>query len=163
MPTMSIQVYTADYHNTDDCDAIKRLLNEYAQDPMGGEKALEPEILDELINKLQNIPHALSFILTIDGKPQGLLNAFETLSTFKAKPLLNIHDVYINSQYRGLGLSQKLLNAIEKEAKQRGCCKLTLEVLSENTLAQAAYERFGFSAYELKKETGTALFWEKEL
>ena len=163
MSKIAIQVRQADYQSPQDCDVIKQLLNEYAQDPMGGGEPIAASTLDTLIDRLQTMPHAVSFILTVNDQPQGLLNAFETLSTFKAKPLLNIHDVYVNSQYRGLGLSQKLLLATEKEAKLRGCCKLTLEVLTENKLAQAAYQRFGFYAYALNDAKGSALFWQKEL
>ena len=48
-------------------------------------------------------------------------------------------------------------------ATSRGCCKLTLEVLSNNPNAMASYAKFGFKSYELDPELGTAQFWEKKL
>lgn len=48
-------------------------------------------------------------------------------------------------------------------ATSRGCCKLTLEVLSNNPNAMASYSKFGFTSYELDPALGTAQFWEKKL
>jgi ribosomal protein S18 acetylase RimI-like enzyme len=55
------------------------------------------------------------------------------------------------------------LRHAEAEARRRGCCKLTLEVLSENHAAKASYRAFGFDDYTLDPTTGHALFWQKEL
>jgi len=54
-----------------------------------------------------------------------------------------------------------MLHEVEKIAKERGCCKLTLEVLEGNCSAKKSYEKFGFSGYELDSEVGKALFWQK--
>ena len=53
--------------------------------------------------------------------------------------------------------------AVEEVALLKGCFKITLEVLSSNVPAKAAYEKFGFTGYELDPEKGHALFWEKPL
>ena len=90
-----------------------------------------------------------------------MLTAFEGFSTFNCKPLLNIHDVAVLKEYRGKGVSRSLFNEIETIAKQSNCCKLTLEVLEGNIPAKKAYEKFGFSGYELEPAMGKALFWEK--
>ncbi|MBF0471653.1 MAG: GNAT family N-acetyltransferase, partial [Gammaproteobacteria bacterium] len=65
--------------------------------------------------------------------------------------------------YRQQGISQQLLAEVEEVARARGCCKLTLEVLSGNPVAQASYQKFGFSSYSLNPKTGVALFWQKNL
>ena len=56
-----------------------------------------------------------------------------------------------------------MLEKVEQIAIERGCCKLTLEVLEGNQAAQNSYQKFGFSAYELDPEMGRALFWDKKL
>jgi GNAT superfamily N-acetyltransferase len=91
----------------------------------------------------------------------GLLNAFEGISTFKAKPLLNIHDIAVTAQCRGRGVGRALMAAAEAYAKERGCCKLTLEVLEGNTRAIGLYRSVGFDPYELDPAMGRALFFEK--
>jgi ribosomal protein S18 acetylase RimI-like enzyme len=76
---------------------------------------------------------------------------------------LNIHDVIISLVYRGRGLSKLLLQKAEQIAIEIGCCKLTLEVLEHNYVAQKAYRSAGFNGYELNPKMGKALFWEKKL
>jgi ribosomal protein S18 acetylase RimI-like enzyme len=48
-------------------------------------------------------------------------------------------------------------------ARERGCCKLTLEALEGNTGAIALYRSVGFVAYELDPAMGRAGFLEKLL
>jgi hypothetical protein len=38
-------------------------------------------------------------------------------------------------------------------ARQRGCCKITLEVLEGNAVAQASYGKFGFAAGMFARRT----------
>lgn len=161
--SQTIQIKKVDYTNEADAANLKGLLNDYAKDPMGGGRSLDPETLDSLPGKLQQLPNAFSFIAYVDGQPAGLINCFFGFSTFAAKPLVNIHDVTVRPEFRGLGLSKALFAEVERAAREKGCCKLTLEVLSNNTIAKKAYERLGFEGYELDAEAGHALFWEKKL
>ena len=72
-------------------------------------------------------------------------------------------DIAVLAEFRGLGLSRLMLTEVEKIAREKGCCKITLEVLEGNTAARRAYERFGFHAYELAPALGKAMFWQKAL
>ncbi len=146
-----------------DGDAVLQLLDHYARDPMGGGKPLADEVKQNLIPQLQKRNDYLGVLALVDEQPAGLINAFEGFSTFAAKPLMNIHDVIVASDYRGNGLAQRMMSKLEELARERGCCKLTLEVLSNNTVAQNAYRKFGFGAYELDPEAGQALFWQKSI
>jgi GNAT superfamily N-acetyltransferase len=56
-----------------------------------------------------------------------------------------------------------LLAAAEQHARQKGCCKLTLEVLTGNHQAHAIYLRFGFAPYTLDPAAGQASFMQKWL
>ena len=91
------------------------------------------------------------------------MNCFEAFSTFACKPLVNIHDIAVSSEFRGKGISQKMLAVVEEIARKKGCCKITLEVLQGNRVAQNAYRKFGFDNYALDPEAGHAEFWQKSL
>ena len=160
---MNIDVIKADYRDEKQAQEIAFLLNAYASDPMGGGQPLTDDIQANIARELSRLPHAFSVIAYVDSRPAGLANCFEMFSTFLCKPLINIHDVVVLKQYRGMGLSHKLLEKIEQIAIERGCCKLTLEVLSGNTGAKVSYEKFGFKNYELDPALGQALFWQKLL
>ncbi|HEX8471091.1 MAG TPA: GNAT family N-acetyltransferase [Brevundimonas sp.] len=105
----------------------------------------------------------MSVLAFADGAAAGLVNAFEGFSTFKCAPVLNVHDVAVLPQYRGLGLARRMLHLVEVLAIERNCCKLTLEVLEGNQPAKALYRSIGFTDYSADVATGQALFWEKSL
>lgn len=152
-----------DYTNPQHSADLLILLNNYALDPMGGGEPLPIEVRANLIRQLQNTTGAFSVLCYLDKQAVGLANCFQTLSTFKAKPIVNIHDICIKKEFRGQGLSQRLLEKVAKIATERGACKLTLEVLEGNDIAQASYRKFGFEGYELNPAIGKALFWQKQL
>ena len=109
------------------------------------------------------IRDSFTIVAYLEGAPVALANCFTALSTFAAKPLVNIHDLAVIESGRGKGIATALLDAVEKEALERGCCKVTLEVLSGNTPAKRAYEKFGFEVYVLDDAVGGALFMQKKL
>ncbi|MDQ0740666.1 GNAT family N-acetyltransferase [Pseudomonas sp. W4I3] len=163
MDTPDILVLQASYTNAVHADAIGSLLNHYAQDPMGGGHALPADLLQQLPAELAKRAHAFSVLAFVGGEPAGLVNCFEGFSTFACRPLVNVHDVVVAKQFRGLGLSQKMLQKVEEIARQRGCCKITLEVLEGNDLAQSAYRKFGFDDSVFDPAHGRMLFWSKAL
>ncbi len=124
---------------------------------------LDKEVTDNVVKELSKLPHAFSLIGYVEGKPVSLVNCFENFSTFSCKPLVNIHDIVVLEEYRGNGISQKMLEKVEEIAKSKGCCKITLEVLSNNEAAKSSYRKFGFSSYELDPKAGSALFWQKQI
>ena len=160
---MAIEFKQVDYNDPKQAKELVALLDNYAIDPMGGGEALSADVKENLATALATRPFAISLIAYVDGEPAGLANCFEGFSTFKCKPLLNIHDLSVNPQFRGHGVGKALLGAVEEIANDRQCCKITLEVLEGNKIALNAYKKFGFKAYELDPEAGQALFMEKKL
>jgi len=158
-----IEVVEANFSLPEHSRAIVRLMNEYALDAMGGGRELPDAVKENLAAELEKRQDAVVILAFVDGQAAGLINCFEGFSTFLCKPLLNIHDVVVTATCRGEGLSKRMLQKVEKIAVDRGCCKLTLEVLEGNTIAQAAYRSAGFLGYELDPKLGRAMFWEKKL
>lgn len=154
---------TADYDCERDRKAIVLLMECYAKDPMGGSEALAPEVVSGLCDALAAQPGAVSVIAWGGEQAIGLINAFVGFSTFKAKPLLNIHDIIVHPAWRRRGVCSAMLEHIQTLAQRRGYCKLTLEVLEGNTAARQNYQRFGFVDYQLRPEYGSARFMEKPL
>ncbi|MDR1661767.1 MAG: GNAT family N-acetyltransferase [Azoarcus sp.] len=143
--------------------ALVELLDHYARDPMGGGAALAPEVALALPARLAQRGDFVGFVAFDDSTPCGLINCFEGFSTFAARPLLNVHDIVVHARWRGRRIAQRLLAAAEEAARVRDGCKLTLEVLSNNHKALAAYARAGFAPYVLDPAAGQALFLQKWL
>ena len=152
-----------DYRDPADAATLVELLDAYARDPMGGGEPLGDEAREHLAARLAGLPHAFSLVGEIDGRPVALANCFVALSTFSARPIVNVHDLAVLDGHRGRGVGRALLGAVEAEARRRGAGKITLEVLEGNAAARAAYERFGFVEYRLDDAAGAALFRQKVL
>lgn len=157
----------ADWEKDEDRQALVFLLDEYARDPMGGGEGLSEDVKARLPATLAATPGAFSVIgwYTAENRrqPVALANCFRSVSTFACLPLINIHDLTVLSAFRSRGVGQAMLAFVEAHARELGCCKITLEVLSGNNNARRAYKRFGFAAYSLDENTGEALFYHKPL
>jgi len=99
MDTPDILVLQASYTNAVHADAIGLLLNSYAEDPMGGGHSLPADLLQQLPAELAKRPHAFSVLAFVGGEPAGLVNCFEGFSTFACRPLVNVHDVMVKSNF----------------------------------------------------------------
>jgi GNAT superfamily N-acetyltransferase len=163
MSDPTIVVVPADLANSAHQQAILRLTNEYACDPMGNGHPLPDEVLQNLITGLKEHPTTLIFVAYIDEKPVGIATCFVGFSTFAAKPLINVHDLAVTSEYRGCGVGRALLMAVEEEARRRDCAKLTLEVQENNQPARGLYESVGFAQAVYGAKTGGSLFYSKPL
>ncbi|MEM7673656.1 MAG: GNAT family N-acetyltransferase [Verrucomicrobiota bacterium] len=158
-----IEIVKADFLSSRDSASIVSLVNAYALDEMGGGQELSDYTKAHLVAELAKRPNCVVFIAYVDEEPAGIVICFEVFSTFKCKPILNVHDVVVVERFRGQGLSRKLFEVVEGHARRSGCCKMTLEVLEGNNTAQQAYRNFGFAGYELDPKMGNALFFEKIL
>ncbi len=157
------EIISADLSLPPHASAIVFLLNEYAKDDMGGGAELSEFVKSNLVAELQKRQGVHVVLAFVDGSPAGMALCFEGFSTFACKPLLNLHDIVVVATYRGRGISKRLLARAEEIAIRLGCCKLTLEVLEGNAIAQALYRAAGFAGYELDPRMGRAMFWQKKL
>ncbi|MCU0932792.1 MAG: GNAT family N-acetyltransferase [Serpentinimonas sp.] len=159
----ALSVVRADYANPVHAQALVLLLNAYASDPAGGGEPLSEYAREHLVPELTRRPQAYSVLAFLGEQPVGLVNAIEGFSTFKCRPLVNVHDVAVLPGYRGLRIGERMLELVEAIARERGACKLTLEVLEGNAPAARLYQRIGFAGYELDPAMGQARFMQKWL
>jgi ribosomal protein S18 acetylase RimI-like enzyme len=159
----AVRVVRADYSNPVHAKALSALLDAYARDAMGGGKGLGAYALENLASELQKRPQAFSVLAFLSDDAVGLVNCIEGFSTFACKPLVNVHDVAVRADCRGRGIAHVMLQAVEGIARERGACKLTLEVLQGNSTAIRLYERAGFAGYQLDPAMGQAMFFQKAL
>jgi ribosomal protein S18 acetylase RimI-like enzyme len=160
---MWTEIIQADLGHPEHADAVVALLDLYARDEMGGGQPLSDYTRRHLVSELRKRPGVHVVLAFAGEEPAGLAICMEGFSTFACQPLLNLHDIVVAPAHRGRGVSKQLLSEVERIARERGCCKVTLEVLEGNALAQSAYRRAGFEGYQLDPRMGRALFWQKKL
>lgn len=142
----NVTVLRADLARPEHQHAVVRLLDAYARDPMGGGAGLDEQVKRRLIPGLEAHGKAVVLLAMSGVEAVGIAVCFEGFSTFAARPLLNVHDLAVLPEHRGRGVGTALLEAVAAHARERGCCKVTLEVRVDNAAAQSLYRRHGFSA-----------------
>lgn len=163
---LDLRIVQADYSDAAQMAEILGLLDAYALDPAGGGEGLSDFAKAHLAQALRLRPtlfSVLAFDIQANRQAIGLVNCVEGFSTFACKPLINVHDVVVLASHRGRGIGARMLAQVELIARERGACKLTLEVLSGNTSAVALYQRIGFENYQLDPAMGHAKFMQKWL
>ena len=160
---LNLSLKKVDYQDPEQVSQLLTLLQMYAQDPMGGGGAIDDNTIKALPQALASRDFMHSFIVYQDDTLLGFSNCIESFSTFSAKGVMNIHDFAVVPEARGKDVSQFLLKGIQDFAASIGCTKLTLEVLAGNKSAIRAYEKAGFSAYQLNPDLGDAMFWQKSI
>ena len=158
-----IEIARVRYDDPHHAVALIELMDIYARDPAGGGEALSGFARDNLVSALAARPFIFSVLAFDGGTAVGLVNAIEGFSTFACRPLVNVHDVVVAPSHRGRGIAAQMFEQVEILARERGACKLTLEVLQGNTSARNVYQRLGFSDYQLDPAMGHAQFLHKWL
>lgn len=137
------------------------MMDSYARDPMEGGLEMSAEVRRELVPEIRKHPAFYAFLAYDDDKAIGFSLCFLGFSSFAARPLLNIHDIGVLPEYRGKGIGQQLMNAIEAKARAIGCCKLTLEVREDNNPARGLYRKLGFTESVVGSTRIPMEFWSK--
>ena len=158
-----MKILVADYADPTHREAIVGVLDSYASDPKGGGQPLADEVRERLADGLEAHPTSLVLLAFRGDRPVGIAVCFFGFSTFRALPLLNVHDLAVVPDLRGQGVGRALLHEAEARALERGCCKLTLEVQDDNRNARGLYTSFGFEDFELAGESAMTRFLSKPL
>jgi GNAT superfamily N-acetyltransferase len=149
----------ADLGSERDCRALVKLLTIYRAHPMGGRlPPLTKKMELSLTSGLRNHPSA--FILFAQRRKAIVAAAvcFSGFSTFCAKPLINVHDLIVAPAWRKRGIGKSIMEAIIRKAVLLDCCKVTLEVRTDNEVAKYLYRSLGFGPCAAPME-----FWSRPI
>ncbi|MGA3136937.1 MAG: GNAT family N-acetyltransferase [Terracidiphilus sp.] len=78
-----------------------------------------------------------------DGQPAGFALYFFNYSTWMGRPGLYLEDIYVQPEFRGLGIGKTLLQRVAAIAVEKNCPRLQWEVLDWNTPAIEFYRTMG--------------------
>lgn len=82
------------------------------------------------------------FVAQVNGEIAGMSLYYYTYSTWVGKSLY-LEDLYVQPQYRNLGIGGALLQKTVNTAAQTHCNRMRWQVLDWNTEAQRLYRRLG--------------------
>ena len=155
---MNISFLKVDLNNIEHTKQIIRLLDAYMRDEMGNNSPMPEGMAPQIIKGLKSHPAYLGFFALADGEFIALANCNKNFSTFKAKPIINIHDFVVHSNFRGKGAGKFMLDSIAQYGRQNGFCRINLEVRNDNVIAQNLYKAVGYQECQ-----PPMFFWEKVL
>jgi len=155
---MKLSILQVDLQNPIHCSQLIKLLNDYMNDPMGNNYPMDEGLPPKIIAGLKAYPGYLGFFVLAGEQFVGLANCNQNFSTFKAMPILNIHDFIVAPEFRTIGAGRFLMNEVLSFASSSGFCRVNLEVREDNHAAKSLYQKMGFSECEPRM-----FFWEKKL
>ena len=147
-----------DLENDKHCSQLLKLMDDYMNDEMGMGEPMPEKLGPKIIEGLKKHSAYIGFFVQIDGNYAALANCNLNFSTWKAMPLLNIHDIIVSADFRKQGVGQFLLDKIAAYASEKGFCRINLEVRQDNLKAQNLYKKVGFDECQPPN-----YFWEKKL
>ena len=105
-------------------------------------------------------PFYFCLIAENSGKPAGFAFYFFNYSTWKGRPGLYLEDLFVQPEFRGLGIGKALLKRVAAIAVEKNCPRLQWEVLDWNTPAVDFYRAMGaefLDEWRNVRVTGAAL------
>ncbi len=117
-----------------------RALAIFEKEPVEQVKITEADVLRDCFGPTRRFE---VLIAEVDRKPAGFALFFPNYSTWEGKPGLYIEDIFVEESARKSGIGRKLIAAVAKIAKSRGCARIDLAVLDWNP-ARGFYHRIGF-------------------
>ena len=140
----TIQVREAVLRDESEIRILFEILDTYARGPGGQNGPLSNQARAKLGPGLRAHPNSLVLFGCLGERVVGAAVCFWGFSTFGGGPTVNLHDFSVLPEAQGKGVGTALLVELERRARARGCCKLTLEVHDSNEAAKRLYARFGF-------------------
>lgn len=85
----------------------------------------------------------------LDGKTVAFLYYYNNSSAFIGEKSIYIDGFYVDEEFRGHGLGEKMMQYMARTALERGCGRLEWGCLDWNTPALNFYEKFGAKGVDI--------------
>lgn len=85
------------------------------------------------------------FAAYLNDKVVGFTQVYPTFSSVGMKEIYVLNDLFIDTNFRRLGVGKALIQHVKKFAQTNKVDTVILETSSNNSTAKALYESFGFS------------------
>ncbi|MGL1936422.1 MAG: GNAT family N-acetyltransferase [Fibrobacterales bacterium] len=139
-----IVIERCDFLNHEHCENLVKLTNIFMTDPEAGcGRSLSHAEEENLIFGLAEHPTTFILFAKYNDQYVGLITCFIGFSTFKAKKLIQVHDIVVHPDFRGKGIAKKMMKTVEDTAVALRYCKITIEVRDDNTFGKKLMNTLG--------------------
>jgi len=128
----------------EDLGQLKELMHRYIVDFYKG-KTPEGSKLDDHIKHLLSSDEAgTQFVAEAeDGRLAGFATLYFSFSTTRLQKIAILNDLFVDADFRGAGLGEKLFLHVLEYTKNEGYAYMTWQTAVDNTSAQALYKKMG--------------------
>src|SRR5438128_1973584 len=88
-------------------------------------------------------PRFEAWLAELDARAMAYAIAFETYSTFLARPTLYLEDIFVLPEYRRRNVGYELFQRIARDAYDRGCGRMEWACLEWNEPGLQFYRKIG--------------------
>ena len=125
-----------------------------AHDPIYATAPGAERVMRRFLADLTSSGHSFLFVAESGGRTVGFISGElrEGSPTFRQKAWASVDDVFVEPDYRNLGVGRALLESVEVWAKERRADGISLQVAAANQRGRKFYEGLGFreiSVYEV--------------
>jgi len=125
-----------------------------AHDPVYATAPGAERVMRRFLADLTSSGHSFLFVAESGGRTVGFISGElrEGSPTFRQKAWASVDDVFVEPDYRNLGVGRALLESVEVWAKERRADGISLQVAAANQRGRKFYEGLGFreiSVYEV--------------
>jgi ribosomal protein S18 acetylase RimI-like enzyme len=111
-------------------------------------------VMHRFLADLTSSSHAFLFVAEYGGRTVGFVSGElrESSATFRQKTWASVDDVFVEPNYRNLGVGRALVESVKAWAKERDADGVSLQVAAANERGRKFYEDLGFrevSVYEV--------------
>jgi len=131
-----------------------QVLYDFEQGIVTAERPYDPTLKDGHINyydlkELIKSEQAEVVVALADDEvvASGYAKIKEAKAYLKFEKYAYVGFMFVKPDYRGQGVSQKILQALQAWSISRGLTEMRLEVYGDNSKALSAYERYGFKKH----------------
>ncbi|MCI0449817.1 MAG: GNAT family N-acetyltransferase [Chlorobi bacterium] len=111
-----------------------------------------------LSERIANNESIIYLALDNGGNGMGFVQLYPSFTSVGMKSLLILNDLYVNPNYRKLGIGEELIDKCKELARLTNSAGLVLETQNENTVAQNLYYKTNF----VKDAEHSYFFWKND-
>jgi ribosomal protein S18 acetylase RimI-like enzyme len=127
-----------------DLAPLCNLMVSYIVDFYKGKKPEGTKLEAHILHLLNSEEAGTQFVAeTENGDLAGFATLYFSFSTTRLQKIAILNDLFIDSEFRGAGLGEKLFKHVLEYTKNEGYAYMTWQTAVDNTSAQALYKKMG--------------------
>ncbi|MFK7766075.1 MAG: GNAT family N-acetyltransferase [Mariniblastus sp.] len=109
------------------------------------DKATATQFLSERTEKNESVIFACE---NSDAKFVGFTQLYPVFSSTRMRPMWLLNDLFVSPEFRGQGVSKKLIESAKELARSTNACGVLLETETTNDIGNHLYPSVGFELEE---------------